>query len=319
MGYAHGTHVPFQNFAKQNFEICLIAFVPLPAGLRTRDYKKGFISTFTAKNRKERGMAKWLDNILERERRAHLAFFGHIFDLSRFRSVLEQYDPDTIGELLGLGLEPHFFPEIQMANDTRFPGWKNRLGKWYNEQVDRGNAFLPGQERGPKTQFDVLWLSGVFSGVTVLIDIRQKPLLEKRQRIFARDNLLGPIIRGLREKGTLVKHPGSHLSSRFGISADEWREFVRPELASFLGVEVGQVRLERYLEASVVPQLYPDTPRGEDVRTNSYVWYEEHVGNETCQISGGGESDPAGFCFVKCSPSDQWWCRAVRPIIILSN
>jgi len=264
-------------------------------------------------------MNKWLDSILERERQAHLAFFGHIFNLSRFQAALEQYDPDAIGEWLELGLELHFFPEIQMANDTRFPGWKSRLGKWYNEQVDKGNIFLPGQERGPKTQFDVLWLSGVFSGVTVLIDIRQKPPLERRQRIFARDNLLGPIIKALREKGDLVKHPDGHLSSRFGISANEWRRFIRPALADFLGVEVEQVRLERYLEANVIPQLYPGIPRGKDSGTNSYVWYEENVEDETCQISGGGEADPAGFCFVKCSPSDQWWCRAVRPIIILDN
>jgi len=199
------------------------------------------------------------------------------------------------------------------------PGWKNRLGKWYNEQVNKGNVSVFRQKRGLKTQFDALRLSGVFSGVTVLIDMRQKPLLERKQRVFAKDNLLGPIIRGLRERRILVKHPDSHLSSRFGISADEWKEFVRPELADFLGVEVGQVRLERYLEANVISQLYLDTPRSKDSATSSYVWYEECVGNEACQIGGGGESDPAGFCFIKCSPSDQWWCRAVRPIIILSN
>lgn len=262
-------------------------------------------------------MNKWIEGILRKELRAHLAFFGKKFELQQFRAVLENYDSDTISTWLGLGLEPHFLPNARMADRVDFLGWENRLGKWYNGQLNWGNVFVPGQSDWSEKIAVGLSLGGK----AVLVDTRQKPMLGGNGQVFFNDNLLGPIIRQLRTAGILGPSPDGSPLSRFGISVNDWQAFIQPALADFLGFEPRQVQFETYLEANLIPQLYPDMPRASDGKTNSYVWYKEYVRhkNGNGYLCGGGESDPAGFCFVKCSSSDQWWCRAVRPIIILSN
>jgi len=94
--------------------------------------------------------------------------------------------------------------------------------------------------------------------------------------MYKNDNLLGPIIEDLRRAGKITKYKYGPQSSRFGVSADEWEEHIKPALAEKLGLEISQLRLERAIEVDVIPQLYPYMPRKDDGNSNTWVWYGEY-------------------------------------------
>ena len=80
----------------------------------------------------------WLQGILNREGQSHLSFFGQEFDLSRFEETLSECGQEKIGEWQGLGLEPHFLPEVVLTHDDGYPSWIVKLEKWYYLKADQG-------------------------------------------------------------------------------------------------------------------------------------------------------------------------------------
>jgi len=256
----------------------------------------------------------WLEDILTKERKAHKDFFGQEFDLAGFQVVLEKYGTEAISRWQKLGLNPQYLPTVAMGQDTDFLGWKVKPEDWYCRQVATGKIF----RRQPDGQLALDREAFKLEGITVLIDSRLKPQYQNGKQMFQRDNLLGPIIKQLREEGKIAKYMCGSQSSRFGVSADEWENHIKLALAEFLGVEVSQVRLERAIEASVIPQLYPHMPRKGDGETNTWVWYEEYFEGSSLRLHGG-KSDYGGLSSVHYSywAGDRWPHRAFRPLVVL--
>lgn len=254
----------------------------------------------------------WLDEILDRERKAHRDFFGQRFSLKSFRETLEKYGSEKISEWQRLGLEPHFLPEIAMPRDAAFPGWKVKPEDWYYNEVAAGKILRqqPGGSLIPEKEVKL-------EGITVLVDTRLKPPFNNGKQMFENDNLLGPIIERLRKEGKIARYDYDK-SSRFGVSADEWEEHIKPEIAKLLGLKVSQVRLERAIEGNIIPQLYPDMPRHKDGKTNVWVWYEEYLGDRGSRLFGGFSSY-GGLAYVDYyySSDFRWDRRGFRPLAVL--
>lgn len=254
----------------------------------------------------------WLQSILACEREYHVNFFGCGFDLSAFRTTLKRYGEKRIKGWQALGLEPHFLPRITMVADAELPGWKIKPEKWFWDQVAAGKIL---RSRGGKLEADENALQ--LEGITVLVDTRLKPAYENGKQMYENDNLLGPIIEGLRKKGKIAAYQGGPQPSRFGVSPNEWEEHVKPAYAKMIGLELQQVRLERAIEANTIPQMYRGMPRKDDGNTNTRVWYEECFGGYGYRLFGG-HSDRGGLAHVGCDPSDYHWSDdSFRPLAVL--
>lgn len=258
-------------------------------------------------------MPEWAEAILTRERQVHQDFFGREFNLAHFRATLEKYGSEVITRWQELGLEPHFLPPVAMSRDTSFPGWKVKPENWYYEKVAEGKI-LHWQPNGSLVSDQEAFR---LEGITVLIDTRLKPHYRDGKQMYKNDNLLGPIIERLRQEGRIARYEHGLQSSRFGVSAKEWENQIKFFLAEFLGPEVSQVRLERAIEANVIPQLYPYMPRKDDGRTNTWVWYEEYFGDGSVRLLGG-DSGRGGLAAVGCHSSGFLWRRrSFRPLAVL--
>lgn len=259
------------------------------------------------------GGGDWLGEILTKERQCHKAFFGTGFDLNEFRKTLQKYGQKRIQEWQKLGLEPHFLPEVVMSEDTKFNGWKIKPKKWYYQKVAERKV-LRQQDGKLVTEIEIK-----LEGIIVLIDTRLKPVYRDGKQMWENDNLLGEIIERLRKEGKIAKYDYGPQSSRFGVSTDkadsEWGWNVKPALAGLLGLEVLQVRLERMIEANVIPQLYPHMPRRKDGKTNTWVWYEEFFKGRVYRL-GGGNSGYGGLAHVRLSYYD-WPNLSFRPLAVL--
>jgi hypothetical protein len=257
----------------------------------------------------------WLGNILARERKAHQGFFGQEFDLASFQAVLVKHGPEAIQRWQNLGLEPHFLPQVAMSQDTNFGGWKVKPENWYYEQVGAGKILrrqLDGSLAPDREAFGL-------EGITVLVDTRLKPQYDGGKQRFKNDNLLGPIIEGLRREGKIARYEHGPQSSRFGVSANDWEDQIKPALAEFLVLEVSQVRLERTIEANVIPQLYSHMSRKDDGKTNVWVWYEEFFEGASKRLCGG-YSGHGGLSGVNYFSADGCWSDgAFRPLVVLDD
>lgn len=254
----------------------------------------------------------WWERILEKESGYHWNFVGKKFNLSTFQAVIEKYSREKVECWQSLGLEVHFLPEISMFQNDKYPGWEKKPGDWYYNQIVAGKI-LRLQPDGQLKPIKEVKLEGI----TVLIDTRLKPAYNNGKQMFKNDNLLGPIIERLREKGEIADY--NPRSSRFNVSAEEWQDRVRPALAVFLGVDVSQVRLETAIEANVIPQLYPYMPRKNDGRTDVWVWYEEFFGDASSHRLHGGFSAHGVLSHVPYySVGSHWYDGAFRPLVVLS-
>lgn len=257
----------------------------------------------------------WLRLILEKECQYHKNFFGQEFDLSDFKSILKKYGLEAIERWQSLGLEPHYLPQVSMTQDVKFDGWKVKPESRYYREVAEGKI-LRKQSDG---SFVVDEEPYKLEGISVLIDVRLKPKFNDGKQMFEDDNLLGPIIERLRKDGKIAKYEYGSQSSRFGVSANEWEKYIKPALAESLGVEVWQVRLERAIEANVIPQCYPDMPRYKDDYTNTWVWYEEYFEDDYSRLQGG-YSLWGGLALVRYGRAgDHWGLMAVRPLVVLED
>jgi hypothetical protein len=261
----------------------------------------------------------WLRETLEREGQSHRDFFGQEFDLSDFERILNEYGQERIREWQRLGLEPHFLPDLYLAQNDSYPNWKVRLEKWYHDKSVEGKILrsINGRLQADKEAFKL-------EGIVVLIDTRLKPAYADGKQVYENDNLLGPIIEELRKEGTIAAFEYGSQSSRFGLSSSEWEGYVKSRLAEKLDLRSDQLRLERAIEANIIPQLYPHMPRKDDSRTNTWIWYEEYFGSDNRRLHGGitGHGAPVLLAFVCCrwpgdSPDRHWQCRSLRPLAVL--
>ena len=259
------------------------------------------------------GGGGWLGEILTRERQCDETFFDMGFDLEEFRKTLQKYGQKKIQEWQKLGLEPHFLPAISMNQDTKFRRWRVKPDEWYFWETAEGKIL----RQQPDGKLIVDKKAFKLEGITVLIDTRLKPAYSNGKQMYKNDNLLGSIIEKLRKDEKIAGYDCGSQSSRFGISTDEWEREVKPALSELLGLDVSQVRLEKAIEANVIPQLYPYMLRKDDGKTNSWVWYEEFFGDRDRRL-GGGDSDDGGLANVDRRFSDDHWISdSVRPLIVL--
>ncbi len=259
------------------------------------------------------GGGDWLGEILTRERQCHKTFFGQRFALDEFRKALQKYGQKKIQEWQKLALEPQFLPEVSMSQDDKFRGWKVKPEDSYYRMVAKGDVL----RRQPSGKLLEDKKAFKLEGITVLIDIRLKPPYDDGKQMWKDDNLLGPIIKGLREKGKIAKYKYGPQNSRFGVSADEWEREIKLVLAENLGLDVSQVRFERAIEMNVIPQIYRGMPRTADDQTNTLVWIEEFSGGRDRRLDGG-RSDDGGLTVVRPhwsnAPYDR---RSFRPLVVL--
>ena len=263
----------------------------------------------------EESSLDWLETILAKESKVHQDFFGQKFYLVPFRDTLEKYGPKTVSQWQKLGLEPHFLPLVAIPQDADFLGWKIKPNNWYYERVAESKILwrlIDGQLAANREAFKL-------PGKTVLIDTRLKPQYRDGKQIFKNDNLLGPIIKRLRQVGEIADYEYGPPSSRFGVSAEEWEGYIKPALAKFLDVEVSQVRLERAIEANVIPQLYSYMPRENDGKTNTWVWYEEYFGGASSRLDGGSSVFGGLSSVSYYSAGNHWEIQAFRPLVVLGD
>lgn len=254
-----------------------------------------------------------IERIVELERGNSRTFFGQTFNLTAFEQKLREYGEEKIRRWKSLGMEVHFLPPIAMAQDAEFPGWEVKPQKEYYKWVEQGKIFYCNLE-GVLIERPVCQLRGI----TVLIDTRLKPAYQDGKQMWENDeNFLGPIIEKLREQGKFAKYEHGSQFSRFGISANEWEEHLKPASVELLGLQFHQVRLERAIEANVIPQLFPHMPRKDDGKTDTSVWYEEFFQDRDGRLRGG-RSDFGGLANVGWSDSgDRWQRESVRPLAVL--
>lgn len=257
----------------------------------------------------------WIDQIINREHQYHLNFFGRKINLPKFEKTLKKYGQKQIRQWQKLGLEPHFLPKAFLfQSNNNFPGWKIKPNNWYYEKAaqDKILRYVDGE-------LEIDRQSDKLEEITVLIDTRLKPAYNDGRQMYANDNLLGPIIELLRKDKKIAKYEHGLRSSRFGVSADEWENQIKPVLAKKLGLEINQVRLERVIEANVIPQLYTDMPRKDDGNTNTWVWFEEYFKGRVRRPGGGRSSGYGGLADVCCSWSAYHWYShgSFRPLIVL--
>lgn len=253
----------------------------------------------------------WIADILIRELQCHLDFFGQEFGLSEFVQTLQKYGRQKIMRWQKLGLEPHFLPKVRMMKEDNYPGWKIKPNGWFYQQVAEGQILR--NINGELVEIGTVALEGI----TVLIDTRLKPAFNSGKQMYANDNLLGPFIKKLRKEDKIARYKYGPQDSRFGVSTDEWENQIKPVLSQKFGLDQNQLRLERAIEANVIPQLYPYLPRKDDGRTKTQVWYEEYFEGRDSRLYGG-DSDGGGLANVDYGASGGRWCYwSVRPLAVL--
>ncbi len=253
------------------------------------------------------------DVLTTKERTAHLAFFGTEFDLSEFESTLLKYGEKKIQAWSDLLLEPHFLPRVEMDRKAEFPGWLVRPDNHSYNVVYQGKVLrqIDGKLQPDKNAH---WLSGN----TVLIDTRLKPNYESGRQMYEND-YLGPFLAELREAGKISRYDYGDQSSRFGVSADEWEEQVKPVLSKDKRFEFGQDqwRFERAIEANVIPQIYLHMSRKNNGYTSTWSWYEEYFGGRSDRVIGGHSVCGGLSVFYWIWSGNHWGYQAFCPLAVL--
>ena len=247
----------------------------------------------------------WLQPIVDLERKSHKDFFGTPFGLSKFTKTLKTYGQAAVVTWQNLGLEPHFLPGIVLSQDSNLLGWKIKPEPWFWNKIKEGKIrwLIKGELVADQK-------AGDLEGITILVDTRLKPKYGDEYK----DDWLGQIISGLRKAGKIQDF--NPRSSRFNVSAEE-TELIKAEAAKILGLKSEQIRLEREIEANVIPQMYPYMPRVNDGRTNTWEWREEFFGGRGYRLDGG-YSGGGGLAGVSCgSGGHPWGSRAFRLLAVL--
>lgn len=256
---------------------------------------------------------EWWKEYVAKEQSILTEFFGKNFDLSLFKKVLQRCGIEQVTRWKHRGFEIHFLPNVLMSQGNEYPGWKIKPEDWYYNQVAKGKIFRrdSSDQLNPVKQIKL-------GGEVVLVDIRLKPAYDDDKQMFFQDTLVGGVVSMLRDKGDVAKYKHGDQTSRFGVLATEWQEYIRPALAKEFGVQTDHVRLETSIERNVLSQLYSHMPRYKDGETNTWVWDEEYFKDVSYQLRGGdsGYGGLVGVCYSLAD--DHWSCGAFRPLVVLS-
>lgn len=261
----------------------------------------------------------WVSPYVVVQEKALRGFFGRrlakTFDFGFFRQTLEHYGEEQILEWRGLGLEPCFLPNVVFTPDSHFPGWKIKLEKRYWDALSAGKL----KRRNAAGELEIVKEANL-GGIVAVADVRCEPPYEDGRQMYKDDEqFMGEIIAQLREDGLIERYQRGPQASRFGASADEWQNQIRPKVAERLKLKPDQVMLEPALVANAISQLYQHMPRAKDGTTNTWVWYEEFFGGLAFRLYGGfsvfgGLSSVSYF-----GPVPHWYSRAVRPLGVLAT
>jgi len=258
-----------------------------------------------------KGQVDWLQEILNYERKYHFDFFGEDYDLSEFEKTLKKYGKKKINKWKKFGLEPHFPPGVVMTEDVNYPGWKTKPEACYYKLAAEGKIL-----RNVNGKLVVDRQPFKLGNTTVLIDVRLKPHCECGSQVYENDNLLGPVIKQLREDEMITEHKYGPQSSRFGVSVDKnkWNQ-IRLLLSERIGLN--QIRQERIIEANIIPQLYPYMPRKDDGNTNTFVWCEEFFEDDNYRFVFGCSTYGGLACVSYRGSCDNPPYVSFRPLIVL--
>lgn len=241
---------------------------------------------------------KWIEEIARQE--------STTVSLTKFKKRLKRYGRKLVARWQTLGLEPHFLPK-EIISVTPSSTWEN----WYSRQVEKGKIL---RLQSNKELLPVKKLK--FGGIGVLIDIRARPFYQDGKQMFKNDNLLGPVIKELRQKREISQHKKVPRSSRFGALGKDWQDKIRPNLAKFLNVRTEQVRLETVPEKMAIFRLYSHLPRSEDGNKDTWEWCEEFF-EDTSQRLCVGTSEQDVTCVMPESIDIPDVRTAFRPLIVL--
>lgn len=214
---------------------------------------------------------------------------------------IPQYVLDVLQRAEKAGItffEPYHLSGITLNEDTNVDGWDKKPADWYWEQIKNGTVSQDAAKL-PDT-----W---------VLIDRTQKPNYRDGKQMYEKDPL-ETMIAGLRKEGKIQRVKGIPDASRFGISSDELRDHVLPEIAKLLGVEVSAVRLPKAIEVNIIGNLaHPEWGK-----TNTWEWFEDKF-EDTYRLLGG-YSVSGGLTDVGCTWSDSHLDDiGFRPLVVVSS
>lgn len=249
----------------------------------------------------------WLDVILERQKlvfcetsQSEIDFLAATLDDKQ--ELVEDWQQR-------LQLVPICLPRLVFTDE--FLAGKAPMSQFYREQVATGSI-----KRMTNGQLIAVESIGL-DGIVALVDTRLKPSYNGGKQMFSSDGkFLGPIIKQLRKLNKLEGYQYGPVTSRFGVSAEEWQDKIKPtldELPEFK--DVVNWRLETYPEFWTLGQ----TLRIGDGDTNTWVWFEEFFEDASFRLFGGS-SDYGGLSYAYCSSVDYHWnYKAVRPLGVLAT
>lgn len=222
--------------------------------------------------------SKWREIWYRQEEAQHQEFFNQVADFQLFRTLLEQYPQQTWEQWLSRGYEPHFLPAVKCARGQDFPGWRNRPQDVFWIAGRRGEI-LRNDDSGELEQdagYDQLL------GEVVLIESTATPLRDFTQEEggeFDANPWLQPKMQELRDQGKVQGFRDmQNIGTRFGISRTEWNDVIRPTLQKEISLP-STLRLERVIEANIIPQLFTQLARSADDKNVAFMHLEEYVGD----------------------------------------
>lgn len=179
-----------------------------------------------------------------------------------------------------------YFSKTYMKKDARCPGWKTRPQKWYWSMQE--NLTTPTSDSEEN-----YW--GLF-------DRTAKPDYKKGKQMYA-DDPFGLLLSQLRKEGK-IKIPEfcKHIpeNSRFGLSAEELKQSVYPEITKFLGLTKNQV----VIRSAKVEEFSLLGNRSYQYLGKTYCmeWFADQFAHQFSLF--GGSSGYGSFSDVHCLKSN---------------
>lgn len=223
------------------------------------------------------------EQLIITEKQAFSAFFGK--DIAVLKPPAELFQ--TLKEMLKLGItgfEPHFLPQVSLAEKDKFPGWKVRPESWFWQRIKDGKI------SADATTLQKGWY---------LVDGRGKPNYDDGQERYEND-YAEPIMADLRKKGK-IKSCSVPDTSRFGAIPDEIERVILPEFARAINTK-GETTNKRYIEFNVWGNMF----HPEWGQTNTLEWFADKFA-DAGRLYGGGAGG-GGLAFVD---DDCFDCRGV--------
>lgn len=252
-----------------------------------------------------------LREIIDRETRKLQEFFGlEVFndEIREVPPLPPEVTPERVREWRELGFELHYLPEITMAEDRDFPGWRHKPGKRYTPGQQYGLEFYDEIKNG-----NLAPDSATLPGSWILADSREKPDYQNGKQLYPNDDQIGAILKDLREQGIIQAFDPP--TSRFNLSWDELHSTeLTSRLASLLGVPPDKLRLPRAIEWNYLGNAF----HPQWGTTNTWEWLEDSYQGGRRRMRCGG-SRGGGLSGVYWNvPGDRYGYLGFRRLVVLS-